>query len=85
MVLEQGGGADRRTAVGDAVNTASRLEAMTKELDVQLVVSEPVAGAAGIDLSDFPREEIELRGRSGRLPVLAVKDARRLPKPVEER
>ena len=71
------------TAVGDAVNTASRLEAMTKELGVQLVVSEPVALAAGVDLSDFPREEIELRGRSGRLSVLAVSDARRLPNPVE--
>ncbi len=40
------------TAIGDAVNTASRLEGMTKELKSQLVVSQPLAKIAGIDLSD---------------------------------
>jgi len=60
------------TAVGDAVNTASRLEAMSKELGVQLVLSEPVAARSGADLSGFPRQEIELRGRTGRLTVVAV-------------
>jgi len=60
------------TAVGDAVNTASRLEAMSKELGVQLVLSAPVAARSGADLNGFPRQEIELRGRTGRLAVLAV-------------
>ncbi len=60
------------TAVGDAVNTASRLEAMSKELGAQLVLSEPVAARSGADLSSFPRQEIELRGRTGRLTVVAV-------------
>jgi len=67
------------TAVGDAVNTASRLEAMSKELDVQLVLSEPVAARSGLDLSALPRQEIELRGRSRRLTVLAVGRVQDLP------
>jgi adenylate cyclase len=67
------------TAVGDAVNTASRLEAMSKELDVQLVLSEPVAARSGADLSGFPRQEIELRGRTGRLSVVAVRRVGDLP------
>ncbi len=71
------------TAVGDAVNTASRLEAMSKELDVQLVLSEPVAARAGADLSGFPRQEIELRGRTGRLAVVAVARVLDIPTATE--
>lgn len=67
------------TAVGDAVNAASRLEAMSKKLDVQLVLSEPVAARAGADLSAFPRQEIEVRGRTGHLVVVAVARVLDLP------
>lgn len=80
IVGEMGyGPATSVTAIGDAVNTASRLEQLTKQLAAQLVVSEPVAERAGIDLDAFPREEIELRGRGGRLAVRVVADARKLP------
>jgi adenylate cyclase len=58
------------TAVGDAVNTASRLESASKEYDCELVVSEDLVARAGIDLSAFPRREIELRGRR---QVIAVR------------
>lgn len=79
IVGEMGyGAAVSLTAVGDTVNTASRLEALTKEFGVQLVVSEPVIQAAGAALSGFPREKIELRGRRSTLTVIAVNDARRL-------
>jgi adenylate cyclase len=82
IVGEMGyGHATSLTAIGDAVNTASRLEALTKELDVQLVLSEPVAARAGLDPAAFPRREITLRGRSEPLPVHAVADARDLPAP----
>ncbi len=80
IVGEMGyGSAVSITAIGDAVNTASRLEAMTKELGAQLVVSEPVASHAGIDLGDYPLQEIELRGRSAALAVRVVRNALNLP------
>ncbi len=67
------------TAIGDPVNTASRLETMTKELAAQLVVSDPVAREAGIDLGSFPLEEIALRGRTAPLAVRVVANALELP------
>ncbi|MDH3920403.1 MAG: adenylate/guanylate cyclase domain-containing protein, partial [Rhodospirillales bacterium] len=79
IVGEMGyGRATALTAIGDVVNTASRLEALTKELDVQLVLSAPVAAHAGLDPAAFPRREIALRGRSGALAVHMVVDARAL-------
>jgi adenylate cyclase len=73
------GRATAMTAIGDSVNTASRLEALTKEFEAELVLSEPVATRAGLDFSTFPRHEIELRGRAGQLAVFVVGDTRSLP------
>lgn len=67
------------TAIGDAVNTASRLEAETKQYGVQLVVSDIVARHAGMDLSAFPLREIEIRGREEKLAVRIVASAKDLP------
>lgn len=67
------------TAIGDTVNTASRLESMTKDLKVQFVVSAAVAELGGIDLSDHPRHEIAIRGRQEMLTVFAIADAAALP------
>ena len=67
------------TAVGDTVNTASRLEAQSKGFGAQLVVSEAVAERAGIDLSAFEIHEVELRGRSEPLKVRVVPNATALP------
>ncbi len=41
------------TAIGDTVNVASRLEALTKAFEVELVVSSRLAEAAGVDLGGF--------------------------------
>ncbi len=60
------------TAIGDTVNTASRLESMTKEFAVELVVSQELLDRAGIDLGEAPRHEVEIRGRQGRLSVRAI-------------
>ncbi len=68
------------TAVGDAVNTASRLEAAAKEYDCELVVSEELIAKAAADLTAFPRHEIEIRGRRQMLAVRTLKSARELPK-----
>jgi adenylate cyclase len=67
------------TAVGDTVNTASRLETLTKELACQLVVSDAVARAAGVELEEATRHELTLRGRAGSMTVIAIVDAAGLP------
>ena len=80
IVGEMGyGAATGITAIGDAVNTASRLEAMTKEFRAQLVVSQDVAERAGVDLTDHPRHEIEVRGREEPIAVRVVEMAEQLP------
>ena len=73
------------TAIGDAVNVASRLEALTKELGYQLIVSEQLALRAGAYLEGFPLDEVDVRGRSGRLAVRLIVDARQLPEPGTEK
>ncbi|HTE37029.1 MAG TPA: adenylate/guanylate cyclase domain-containing protein [Reyranella sp.] len=66
------------TAIGDTVNTASRLESLTKEFKVELVVSQELLDRAGVDLSATPQHEVDIRGRQGRLAVRAVPQARDL-------
>lgn len=80
IVGEMGyGRATSVTAIGDAVNTASRLEALTKEYSAQLIVSAPVAAHAGVDLSRFALKQIDLRGRSQALEVHVLGSALDLP------
>jgi len=67
------------TAIGDAVNVASRLEASTKEFGAELVVSAHLAQQAGVDLDDFESREIDIRGRKRPLRVHVVGDAASLP------
>jgi adenylate cyclase len=67
------------TAVGDSVNTASRLETLTKSFGAQLVLSEALVARAGIDLDKVPRHEIEIRGRLERMRILALASALELP------
>lgn len=80
IVGEMGSGqATSLTAIGDAVNTASRLEAATKDFGAQLVVSAEVAKRAGADLSFARPEQIRVRGRERPLDVWVVEDALKLP------
>ena len=78
--------ATQLTAIGDTVNTASRLESLTKEFAVELVVSQELLDRAGVDLHAYESHDVEIRGRQEHLQVRAVKDARELapelaPKP----
>lgn len=63
------------TAIGDTVNTASRLESLTKEFGAELVVSQELLDSAGVDPETAPRHDVEIRGRQGRLAVRAFKSA----------
>jgi adenylate cyclase len=66
------------TAIGDVVNTASRLESLTKDYRVELVVSQELLDRSGVALPDAPRHEVEIRGRRERLTVRTVKRATEL-------
>ena len=70
--------ATQLTAIGDVVNTASRLESMTKEFAVELVVSQELLERSGITLADAPHHYVEIRGRRERLDVRPVKRASEL-------
>lgn len=67
--------ANNLTAVGDTVNTASRLEAACKAHGVQLVMSDDVSKRAGIPDGQFETREIEVRGRQSSLTVVLVPEA----------
>ena len=67
------------TAVGDSVNTASRLETQTKEFAAELVVSNHTVELSGVDLSGFAEEEVEISGRTEPLSVRVITAARDLP------
>jgi adenylate cyclase len=68
------GQATSLTAIGDTVNTASRLEALSKELGAQLVVSRELLQHAGLTGLAGARHEVQVRGREQPLEVHAVGD-----------
>lgn len=64
-----------RTLIGDTVNTASRLEAITKEHSAQVFLSQPLLKAAGIDMPASAMIELDLRGVADVLRALKVENA----------
>jgi len=73
-VIGEVGWRDTRTvsAVGDTVNTAARLQELTKAYGVRLVLADAVATGAGLAVDALPAREIEVRGRQAALVVYAV-------------
>lgn len=67
------------TAIGDATNTASRLENATQEYNCQLIVSEDVTKKAGVDFFQFVMHEMEIRGKNKPMCIYEVKDAKDCP------
>ena len=66
------GSAANLTAIGDAVNVASRLEALTKDFRAEAVISYDVAIAAGVHAAGYRGTELPLRGRSQPLAALVI-------------
>jgi adenylate cyclase len=69
------GAATQITAIGDTVNTASRLESLTKDHGVQLMVSSAVESSAEVNLASFEQLKVEVRGRSQSLLVRKINSA----------
>ena len=72
------------TALGDVVNTASRLEAENKNHGSFLVVSQAVIDAAAAKMEDAETAEIKVRGKEIPLQILAVKSLDGLLLPAEQ-
>ena len=67
------------TAVGDTVHVAARLEQATKDYRAELVVSDEVARHAAVDLSAFPRHDLEVHNRAGRVGARVIVEVAHLP------
>lgn len=64
-----------RTLIGDTVNTASRIEGVTKTHGVQVFISEPLLAAAGHKVPASAMQALELRGLTQPLMAWPVKEA----------
>lgn len=62
------------TALGDAVNVASRLQDLTKELDCKVVVSEEVCKTAGPAGDALTRRDVAIRRHDGAMAVRTAVD-----------
>jgi len=66
------------SAIGDMVNTAARLEGMTKAYGCVLVISAEALQQAGIEAGKAALHQVRVRGKTERLAVYAVMDPRTL-------
>lgn len=66
------------SAIGDMVNTAARLEGMTKAYGCVLVISADALQRAGVAPGDAKLHQVRVRGKNERLAVYAVNDPRTL-------
>jgi adenylate cyclase len=60
------------TIIGDTVNTASRLEGMTKELGWRIVASAATVEGAGAGIKIGSRDKISVKGRRGEVDVVEI-------------
>ena len=67
------------SAVGDAVNTASRLQELSKTMQAHVVLSEPVVRGAGLDTAALKGEDVRIRGRASLLRIYAAATVASLP------
>ena len=67
-----------RTAIGDNVNVASRLEQMIKAYTSELIISKQVAEQAALKTSDFVEDSVAVRCRNEKLDIVSIPDASQL-------
>ena len=67
------------TVIGETVNTASRLETLTKDVPCQLILSKSVADYAGWEPEDTRRDVVQLEGSGRKIDVFVLDNARNLP------
>ncbi len=78
------GSAGGLTALGDVVNTASRLETANKDHDSFLSVSKSVVDAAQAEMKGAETAEIKLRGKEIPLQIFAMKSLSELEIPGDD-
>ena len=62
------------TAVGDAVNTASRLESLTKEFKCQLIISKYTYELSDYQFNTIEEDSVKIIGRDEMLDVVKIKN-----------
>jgi adenylate cyclase len=72
------------TALGDAVNVASRLQDMTKTLGCQVIISDDVYARARLASGALAQQEVEIRGRAEPMRVRTAMDATDLAMSADE-
>jgi adenylate cyclase len=77
------GPATHLTAVGDTINTASRLEGIAKDLDAELLISEEVTKAAKLMPTELELQSFTMRGRKAPIAAWIVKDTEDLARIFE--
>jgi adenylate cyclase len=67
------------TAIGDTVNLAARLEGLTKEYGLPLIISEFTAAELGDRLPLKPLGRVRVAGREAALLIYTVAEAADMP------
>ena len=74
-VKRASGATQRITALGDTVNTTSRLESACKDLKCQLIVSQETLNVSGLAVAGGTSELISVKGREQPVSIVTFKDA----------
>jgi adenylate cyclase len=79
------GKATSLTAIGDTINTASRLEGLAKQHDVELAVSAEIVERAGFSFIGQERQALAIRGRAATLETWIIPKAAAIERFLSQR